>query len=157
MRGLQGSGWLLIGAVLGILVPVTGMHRVVVDALQGLLALPWSGILVGVLVFGTCAGLYFRAHWAAAATAHRDHARHAADAAERVGRIGDEIERAAFLISDNLREVAGASGSRRDLYLEGARAHADRLRSVASRCRGVASRFVPTEDASDGAGSEPES
>lgn len=151
MRGLQGIGWLLVGAVLGLVVPATGLHRRVPDLLGAVLALPWAGILVGVLLFGSCAGLYFRSHWAATARAHGESVRRAAEAAERLQRLGEDIDRSAFLIGDNLREVDSTTGAHRDLYLDGARAHAEKLSRAAERCRGLASRLgpgVPAEGAS---------
>lgn len=141
MRGLQGTGWLLVGIFIGVLVPSTGAHRWLVTVLAGLLPLPWAAILVGALLFGTCAGLYFRAHWIAAARAHRESVYDAADAGHRFERLSDEIERAAFLIGDNLREVSSCGEPRRQMYLEGALAHVHRLRSLAQRCRGLASRL----------------
>lgn len=160
MRTLQGTGWLLVGAVLALVVPATGAHEVLVGLLRRMVPLPWAGILLGALLFGAFAGLYFRAHWATAARAARESAQRNADVAERLAAIGDEIERAGFLIGDNLREVDAAGGSRRDMFLAGARAHAERLPTMARRCRGLASRLLPASrmggaDDDEGAG-EPE-
>lgn len=153
MRALQGSGWLLVGLLLGLLVPVTGAHLRLVEWLGRRLPLPWGGLLVGTLLFAACAGLYFRSHWAASARSHRRLVERAADTGRRLASVGDEIERAAFLIGDNLAEVATAEDSRRQLFLEGVRAHAERLRVLAQRCRGLASRLDPrAAEPADGRG-----
>lgn len=138
---MQGTGWLVVGAVGAVAVAASGMASG-----PGGMA-PRAGWALAALAIG--AALYFRSHWAALAREHRTAVEERSDRERRLARLADDIDRSAFVIADNLEEVAAEGRAR--LFLDGARAHARGLGNLAARCRGLASR-----PAADAASTEPD-
>ena len=143
MAWIQGKGWLLLGLVAAIAVPAAGLHTWLPAALTRRMPLPWAEILIGVLIFFAFAGLYFRDHWSATAGARRREHERVAGVASDLRELASDVDRSGAVMVENLAEVArdpGAPTSR--LYLEGARAHASRLRVLAERARGLVANLV---------------
>lgn len=144
MDRLGGTGWLWIGAVLAIAVPLSGIHRWILDGVGTLLPVPWLDVIVGTSLLLLGVALYFRSHWIATARALRRVAEEAHDGGSRVTRLADEIDNSGFVIRDNLEEIVpgmGEASERERLFLDGAIAHARRLETLARRCRGLGSRL----------------
>lgn len=142
-RSLRGTGWLLLGAALAILVPATGLHRGAVAALEEIAPLPWVGLLTGLLVFWACAGFYFRSHWIATlGELVRAHGR-LQKASERVHEAAQSAGRHAYLVRDNLEEVRpSVVDSQAQLYLDGAVAHADKIVASSQQLAATASTLA---------------
>lgn len=136
MSWLEGKGWLLVGAVAAIAIPASGAHRTVVPALQRAVPMPWAEVLLSLLIFMACAGIYFRSHWAAAARLLRDRERSLLEIREAVDQVAADLERSGTVMAENLGEVArDPVAATSELYLEGALAHAQRLSRLAGRLR----------------------
>lgn len=98
-------------------------------------------LLAGFAAAAAGLALHFRAH-AVRMAGERDGERLRRDEAQRrVADVAEDLARSAAIIGDNLAEISLDSGSERSrLYLEGARAHCQRLGEMALRLRRVASR-----------------
>ena len=137
---IQGTGWLWVGlamcllTALGGLAPLTGW-------LDSLLPAGWSRWLAALGWVGIGCALYFRSHWAATLSAYSADGPEAHDAARRLGDVAAEIDRSAHVIDDNLVEL-GTGTAQHELYLDGARAHAGKLKQNAERLRGIARRLT---------------
>ena len=139
---MAGTGWLLVGLAAAISV-WSGLADPLVAALDGLLPGVWQRASLGALVFAACCALYFRSHWAATLAALADRGPGGAVAARRVEEAAADLERSAHVISDNLIEVESHVEDRAAaLYLEGAKAHADKLAQVAVRLRNTATAMT---------------
>jgi len=139
MGRARGTGWLLLGILAGILVPVAGLDRSVPGWLSGIVPLPWGGLLSGVLVFALFAAIHFRSHWVESARRHREaHDRLRGDGSG-LAAIADDIERTGSVLSETLQELQTDSPERvRALYLDGAFAHVARLHRLADGLRAAA-------------------
>jgi hypothetical protein len=147
MERIQGKGWLIAGVALAVAVPALGLHRTVPAGLAGLVPLPWSGLFVGFLVFFACAGMYFRSHWAATSRLLRRHGRGSMDAGRTLAELAADLDRSGSVLAENLAEVAREPGApTSELYLDGARAHADRLGQIAARLRAVGDALTRREE-----------
>ena len=152
MHRLHGTGWLLVGVLLGVGIPVSGLDARLLGFLEGLVPLPWSRVLLGLLLFWAAAALYFRSHWAATLAELSRRGTEQQTAARRLSGIVGDAERWAFVLRDNLLEAANLElpDRTRQLYLDGAAAHADKMITVVDRCRGVLSELErPEADAAD--------
>lgn len=138
MSWIEGKGWLIVGAVLAVGVPLFGLHRSVTAGLGAWLPLPWADMILGTLLFMACAGIYFRSHWEATARMLREREERLAAIAAAIDGIGADLERSGAVMTENLVEVGrDPNGVASGLYLEGARAHAERLPRLAARLRGL--------------------
>jgi hypothetical protein len=141
--------WLWIGAILAIVVPTSGTGSLVASSLESMIPLPWGRVGIGILIFAAAAAFHFRSHWVRslhAVEAERQRARAAARLLEGVAMDGAS---GVSIIKENLALVAG--GSQRpqeaELYLQGARAHADKLDQVFERLNGIRARLdAPSDD-----------
>lgn len=134
-----GYGWLIVGALAGaapFLLPASWLAVLAggPEALSG-----WRRLPLGILLFGFFTALYFRAHWVATVTALRARDAELAEAHGRLADYAEEAERSAQVLVENLHELSGeAPAATRRLYLEGALAHASKLRealeSIRLRC-----------------------
>ncbi len=151
MSKLQGYGWLLVGAVLALAVPILAIDQLAIGILSAILPLPWGRLGIAVLIFWTAAALYFRSHWAATLDLLQAKHRQLSAANERLRDIAADAERSAYLLADNLEEVKAGDGGTHAMYLDGARAHAAKLADVGKRCRAVGAQLVatPSTDADD--------
>ena len=150
MHRLHGTGWLLVGVLLGIGIPATGLDTWLLGFLGQFVPLPWSRVLLGLLLFWAAAALYFRTHWVATLGELNRLGRQRQAAARGLAGIVGDAERWAFVLRDNLLEAANLElpERTRQLYLDGAAAHADKMVAVADRCRGVLSELErPATDA----------
>ena len=136
----QGTGWLWVGLLLGLLTAL-GMLTPVAGALDGILPVGWSRVAVGLGWVAAGFALYFRSHWAATVSAYSGRGPVSHSAARRLDDVAAEIDRSAHVIDDNLVELNSGS-AQRELYLEGARAHAAKLKQNAERLRGVARQLT---------------
>ncbi len=135
--------WLLVGAIAGLIVGAVGSAWTPAAASSPpralRLGLSW---LLGLLVFWGCAALYFRSNWAVAVDALRHGETLRRKAAERLEASVLDGQRWTVTLRDNLEEVhADSLPSRQRLYLDGARAHADKLVEVFERCAAVSDRL----------------
>jgi len=138
---LAGSGWLLVGGV-GAVVAWSGLADGLIGVLDGFLPEVWRRATVGILVFAFACALYFRSHWAAtlAVLAHRGPL--GPSTARRLEELAGDLERSAHVIVDNLVEVdPGVTDDGPRMYLDGAKAHANRLPQFATRLRHLAARL----------------
>ncbi|NKB90001.1 MAG: hypothetical protein GKS06_17455 [Acidobacteria bacterium] len=132
---LQGTGWLLVGLVLAAL-SVAGVFAPLGRLLDGFLPVGWARIFAATGWLALGAALYFRSHWVATLTALDRDGPPGFSAARRLDDIASEIERSAHVIGDNLVELESGS-AQRELYLDGAQAHAKKLQQTSARVRGV--------------------
>ncbi len=154
MSKLQGYGWLMVGAVLALAVPILAIDQLLVDLLERVLPLPWARLGLGVLIFWATAVLYFRSHWSATLGLLETQHRQLGRTAKRLNDIAADAERSAYLLADNLEEihVDDTAGGTQALYLDGARAHAAKLAQVGKRCRTASSDLTNRQPASIGDG-----
>jgi len=139
MDRARGTGWLLLGILAGVLVPVAGLDRSVPAGLSGLVPLPWSGLLSGGLVFALFAAIHFRSHWMESARRRRETDERLRSDGPGLAAIADDLERTGSVLSETLQELQTDSPERvRALYLDGAFAHVARLHRLADGLRAVA-------------------
>lgn len=143
MQSLRGTGWLLVGLLLALVVPALGLAARLGELLDSWAPLPWGAIGLGLLLFWAGAGLYFRSHWVATLRALRTVEAEAADAARRLDSVIADGERWSYVLRDNLLELRRGDlpADQARLYLEGAVSHADKVRELVERCRGARARL----------------
>lgn len=141
---LRGSGWLWVAALAAVLV-WSGLGGYVADRLDPVLPAPWRRVLLGLVVALAALALYFRSHWASTLGLLQRKGPADVQLARRLHETARDIDRSAHVIADNLAEIDG-EGSRAGLYLEGARAHANKLTEMAARIRGVADEVRGDDD-----------
>lgn len=142
--------WLAIGLVTGILVPSLGVEGRLVAALGTVAPAPWSRIGLGLLIFGLFAALHFRSHWVDSLTRQQRMRQRQESAARRIAEAERDGRRWIRVIQENLELVAEAEQrpGMDDMYLEGARAHADKLEQAFERISGTRRRLGEEEDGS---------
>lgn len=142
--------WLAVGLVTAVAVPALGLHRRVVAILSAVLPLPWTQIGLALLVFGSFAALHFRAHWVGSLMRQRRLRQRQEAAARRIAEAERDGRRWTRVIQENLELVAEAEQrpGMDDLYLDGARAHAEKLEQAFERIRGTRRRLEADEDGS---------
>ena len=145
MASWRRYGWLLVGIMAACSALVFHRLGLVNELFHGALG---SG-LAGLLLFWVFAGFHFRAHWVRARSRMRK-AAHARRQLQRELYIAvEDGRRSTSLLRDNLEEVSAARlPSNERLYLEGARAHANKLLEILGRCEGVGARFLLSESIS---------
>jgi hypothetical protein len=111
--------------------------------LESIVPLPWGAIGIGLLVFAAFAGLHFRLQLLRALEAERNHLERNAAAWRLVRAASADGRRWLRVVQENLELVAeGAQTDReRQLYMDGARANADKLEQAFDRIDGNQQRL----------------
>lgn len=143
MNVLQDYGWLLAGAVLGLLVAALGLGPLMGRALSALIPLPWIAIGLGLLVFAAFAALHFRLQLVRALERQRDQLERSAAASRLIHAASADGRRWLRVVQENLELVDDTVQGKRErqLYLEGARANADKLEQAFERIEGNQQRL----------------
>ena len=136
-----GMGWLLAGAVATAIVWL-GLGASAGGAVDAFLPAGWRRFGLGILVFGTFCAIYFRSHWAATLGLLQTRGPGSDRAARRLRAAAADLERSLHVIGDNLAEVGDVPDATAQLYLDGARAHTNKMADVATRVRGVAEELT---------------
>lgn len=144
----------MVGVVAAVTVPSLGLHEHLVAGLTALVPLPWGAIGIGVLVFGLFAALHFRSHWIGSLMRQQRLRQRQQAAARRIAEAERDGKRWIRVIQENLELVAEAEQrpGMDDMYLDGARAHADKLEQAFERIGGTRRRLDDDRDG-DEAGS----
>lgn len=140
---LKDNAWLLIGAVVALLVAVTGVGRVAAGALGAVVPLPWGAIGAGLLVFAAFAGLHFRLQLVRSLQRQRDQLERNAAASRLIRAASSDGRRWLRVVQENLELVGDGSGAgaQSSLYLDGARANADKIEQAFERIEGNQERL----------------
>ena len=138
MTPLRNYGWLLAGAVAAVLISGFGAGTAAAGALQALVPLPWGALGTGVLVFAAFAALHFRLQLVRGLERERDRMERSAAASRLIHAASADGRRWLRVVQENLELVDGGSQTPREqqLYLEGARANADKLEQAFERIEG---------------------
>ncbi len=147
MTRLRQYGWLALGVAAAVAVSTSNVNRGVMARLSDIVPLPWENIGLAALVFAAFAGMHFR-QLLLATLATRDLDTERAGAASRLiqAAVADGL-RWLQVIQENLDLVADGKQREQDaqLYLGGARAHADKLEQAFERIEGNRRRLdTPT-------------
>lgn len=142
--------WLVLGLVAAVTVPALGLHERLVAALSTVAPLPWGSIGLGILIFGLFAALHFRSHWVGSLMRQQRLQQRQQAAARRIAEAEGDGKRWLRVIQENLELVAEAEqrADMDEMYLAGARSHADRLEQAFERIRATRRRL--DENDSDG-------
>jgi len=140
--------WLWIGLVAAVTMPAFGFGSRLAAVLDGWIPLPWGRLGIGLLIFAAVAALHFRSHWVvclSALVAEKRRARAAARLLEDVRMDGSNGVR---IITENLDLVTGGNQrpQEKELYLQGAQAHAAKLEQVFERLEGIRVRLGTQTD-----------
>jgi len=148
---LRNYGWLLAGAVAAVLISGFGAGTAAAGALQALVPLPWGALGTGVLVFAAFAALHFRLQLVRGLERERDRTERSAAASRLIHAASADGRRWLRVVQENLELVDGGSQTPREaqLYLEGARANADKLEQAFERIEGNQSRLDEVDAAGE--------
>ncbi len=139
MTQLRHYGWLALGVTAAVAVSTSNVNRGVIARLSGIAPLPWETIGLAALVFAAFTGMHFRQQLMAA-LATRELAAERSGAASRLiqAAVADGV-RWLRVIQENLELVADGKQRQQEaeLYLGGARAHADKLEQAFERIEGT--------------------
>jgi hypothetical protein len=135
---LRNNGWLLIGAVAALSVAWLRLGSGVGATLRALVPLPWGAIGLGLLVFAAFAGLHFRLQLVRALEQQRDQLERNAAASRLIRAASADGRRWLRVVQENLELVDAdeQADEHKSLYLDGARAHADKLEQAFERIEG---------------------
>lgn len=138
MNALRHHVWLLAGALAALLVAGLGLGRTAGRALAAVAPLPWGALGIGVLVFAAFAGLHFRLQLVRALERQRDQLERNAAASRLIRSATADGRRWLRVVQENLEMVSDDRQAERErrLYLEGARANADKLEQAFERIDG---------------------
>lgn len=150
MSPIRDYGWLLAGSVAAAAVSWLGVGSTARRGLESIVPLPWGAMGIGLLVFAAFAALHFRLQLLRALEAQRDQMERSAAASRLIRSASADGRRWLRVVQENLELVAGGSQAerQRQLYIDGARAHADKLEQAFDRIEGNQQRL----DELDGAG-----
>ncbi len=151
MTPLRNYGWLLAGAVAAVLISGFGAGAAAADALQALVPLPWGALGTGVLVFAAFAALHFRLQLVHGLERERDRMERSEAASRLIHAASADGRRWLRVVQENLELVDGGSQTPREaqLYLEGARANADKVEQAFERIEGNQSRLDEVDAAGE--------
>jgi hypothetical protein len=140
--------WLWIGLIGAVLVPVLGIGDRLAGVLEGLVPLPWGRIGLGILLFAAAAALHFRSHWVRSLVDVETERQRSHAAARLLEGVALDGAAGVNVIKENIDLVASGTQRQQEslLYLQGARAHADKLDQVFERLDGVRRRLEPPSD-----------
>jgi len=137
MRHARDYVWLLIGAVAAIALPLSGLGHALAESLSGLIPLPWGKVGIAVVVFGAASALHFRLQLMRSLADHDSDLERQEAASRLVLSAVADGKRWLLVIQENLEIVDSDQLKSQDrLYLEGARAHADKLEQAFERIEG---------------------
>ena len=152
MKYLRDYGWLLIGAVGAIFVVTLQPGDGLRDALAGVVPLPWGWVGVAILVFIAFAGLHFRLQLVRSLERERDQLERNAAASRLIRAASADGRRWLRVVQENLQMIDEdrQAERQRQLYLDGARANADKLEQAFDRIEGNQQRLdeLDTEEKS---------
>jgi hypothetical protein len=133
----------LIGAIAALLVAVSGIGPTAAGALAAVVPLPWGAIGLGILVFAAFAALHFRFRLVRSLESRRDQLERNAAASRLIHAASADGRRWLRVVQENLELVGDGSGAgaQSSLYLEGARANADRIEQAFERIEGNQKRL----------------
>ncbi len=151
MTPLRNYGWLLAGAVAAVLISGFGAGTAAAGALQALVPLPWGALGTGVLVFAAFAALHFRLQLVHGLERERDRMERSEAASRLIHAASADGRRWLRVVQENLELVDGGSQTPREaqLYLEGARANADKVEQAFERIEGNQSRLDEVDAAGE--------
>lgn len=143
MNLLRDYGWLLIGALAAVITVAVRPGDAAVAALAGVVPLPWGRLGVALLVFAACAGLHFRLQLVRSLERERDQLERNAAASRLIRAASSDGRRWLRVVQENLQMVDEDAHAERErqLYLEGARANADKLEQAFERIEGNQARL----------------
>ncbi len=138
MSALRDYGWLVAGAVGGLLIAALGFGEAASTRLGDVIPLPWGKIGITLLVFAAFAGLHFRLHLVRSLEQQRDELERGAAASRLIHSAVSDGRRWLRVVQENLELVSDGSQGKREeeLYLGGARANADKLEQAFDRIEG---------------------
>ena len=138
---LRDTGWLVVGGVAAALVAVFGAD--LLRLLTGVTPIPWGPIVAAVLVFAAFAGLHFRLQLMRSLEQQRDQVERTTAASRLINAASGDGRRWLRVVQENLELVLEDSQpeSQRRLYLEGARANADKIEQAFERIEGNQQRL----------------
>ncbi|MGD8817239.1 MAG: hypothetical protein PVJ51_08625, partial [Acidobacteriota bacterium] len=107
------------------------------------LPLPWGAIGAGVLVFGVFAALHFRLQLVRSLQRQRDQLERNAAASRLIRAASSDGRRWLRVVQENLELVGdgNGAGAQSPLYLDGARANADKIEQAFERIEGNQERL----------------
>ena len=143
MTQLRHYGWLALGVAAAVAVSTSNVSRGAIAPLSAIAPFPWENIGLAALVLAAFAGLHFRQQLLAT-LATRDLDAERSGAASRLiqAAVSDGL-RWLRVIQENLELVADGKIREQEaqLYLGGARAHADKLEQAFQRIEGTRRRL----------------
>ena len=146
MTQLRHYGWLALGVVSAVAVSTSNLWRDLIARLSGIAPLPWEKIGLAALVFAAFAGMHFRRQLLDTLTTRNLEAERSGAASRLIqGAVSDGL-RWLRVIQENLELVEGGKIREQEaqLYLGGARAHADKLEQAFQRIEGTRRRLDPS-------------
>ena len=149
MNAIRDYGWLLAGTVGAVMIATLGLGEVLSTRLGGFIPLPWGTIGSAFLVFAAFAGLHFRLQLVRSLEQQRDDLERSAAAGRLIHSAVSDGRRWLRVVQENLEMVTdGTQGEREErLYLEGARANADKLEEAFERIEGNQRRLETSDPA----------
>lgn len=140
---MKDNAWLLIGAAAALLVATTGLASAAADALRAVVPLPWGAIGSAVLVFVAFAALHFRLRLVRSLERRRDQLERNAAASRLIHAAASDGRRWLRVVQENLELVGDGTGAgaQSALYLDGARANADKIEQAFERIEGNQQRL----------------
>ncbi len=138
MSALRDYGWLVAGAVGGLLIAALGFGEAASTRLGDVIPLPWGTIGTTLLVFAAFAGLHFRLQLVRSLEQQRDDLERGAAASRLIHSAVSDGRRWLRVVQENLEMVSDRSQreQEKELYLGGARANADKLEQAFDRIEG---------------------
>lgn len=151
MSPIRDYRWLLAGAVAAVSVSWLGIGSAARRGLESVVPLPWGAIGIALLVFAAFAALHFRVQLLRALQAQRDQKERSAAASRLIRSASADGRRWLHVVQENLEIIAGGSQAERErqLYMDGARANADKLEQAFDRIEGNQQRLDELDDADD--------
>lgn len=146
MDKLRDYIWLIAGTVIAVGVGGLGLGAAATRSLAALVPLPWGSIGIGVLLFAAFTALHFRLQLVREIERRRDHIERNAAASRLIHSATSDGRRWLRVVQENLEMVDDDTQAERErqLYLSGARAHADKLEQAFERIEGNQRRLDET-------------
>lgn len=138
MNRLREYGWLIAGAIVAIIILMLQPERGVMETPSSVLPLPWGRLATALLVFVAFTGLHFRLQLVRSLERERDQLERNAAASRLIRAASSDGRRWLRVVQENLQMIDEDSQAERErqLYLDGARANADKLEQAFDRIEG---------------------
>lgn len=138
-----GFEWLLIGGVAALVVPLSGIDAIVAGWADAVLPFAAAKLFGGLLVFFLATAFHFRYHWVRSLEELGAARQRMGAAARRIDEARLDGLRWLRVIQENLELVVDTDQRPADaeLYLGGARAHAEKLEQAFVRIDGIVRRL----------------